>query len=224
MSGAEKRRGLMQEGGTLGGRLASARKRRGLSQRELAQASGLSVSLIRKIEQGEREDTRLETARKLAAALGVPTTTLADQAPLDQPRAASGDLWSSRARRSSSRSAVPPGQRVRERAAEDLAEVPSRPGRRVLDQAEEVGSGGGRGGGCRIRRARRASPSYPISGLFDHRHEPAIRRSRVQPVRAARAIPPGRDRAGTVGAGTAITAEFDGLGSVEVYCAKERPS
>ena len=52
----------MQAGSTLGGRLASARKRRGLSQRELAQASGLSVSLIRKIEQGEREDTRLETA------------------------------------------------------------------------------------------------------------------------------------------------------------------
>jgi transcriptional regulator with XRE-family HTH domain len=83
----------VQEGSTLGGRLASARKRRGLSQRELAQAPGLSVSLIRKIEQGEREDTRLETARKLAAALGVPTTTLVGQAPPDEPRAASGDLW-----------------------------------------------------------------------------------------------------------------------------------
>ena len=109
----------MQEGGTLGGRLASARKRRGLSQRELAQASGLSVSLIRKIEQGEREDTRLETARKLAAALGVPTTTLADQAPLDQPRAASGDLWVQ------SRQAIIQPQRRPTRAA-----VPGTGGRR----------------------------------------------------------------------------------------------
>ncbi|MEU3755127.1 helix-turn-helix transcriptional regulator [Streptomyces olivoreticuli] len=63
-------------GATIGRRLHDVRKRRGLSQRELATASGVSLSLIRKLEQGERNDTRLETARRLAVALGVPTTQL----------------------------------------------------------------------------------------------------------------------------------------------------
>ena len=40
--------------GSLGERLQSIRKRRGLSQRELAGRSGVSVSLIRQIEQGAR--------------------------------------------------------------------------------------------------------------------------------------------------------------------------
>ncbi|MBC2864243.1 helix-turn-helix domain-containing protein [Streptomyces mexicanus] len=60
----------------LGVRLQGIRKRRGLSQRELSELSGVSVSLIRKLEQGERDDTRLETARRLANALKVPTTRL----------------------------------------------------------------------------------------------------------------------------------------------------
>jgi transcriptional regulator with XRE-family HTH domain len=47
-----------------------------LTQRELASESGVSLSLIRKLEQGEREDTRLETVRRLAVALRVPTTRL----------------------------------------------------------------------------------------------------------------------------------------------------
>ncbi|WP_433682232.1 helix-turn-helix domain-containing protein [Nocardia sp. CA-119907] len=53
----------------LGERLQSVRKRRGLTQRELAQASNVSVSLVRKIEQGERDDTRIETLRRMAAAM-----------------------------------------------------------------------------------------------------------------------------------------------------------
>ncbi|MEV7506111.1 helix-turn-helix transcriptional regulator [Streptomyces sp. NPDC093018] len=60
----------------LGERLRDTRKRRGLSQRELSERSGVSLSLIRKLEQGERNDTRLETARQLASALKVPTTRL----------------------------------------------------------------------------------------------------------------------------------------------------
>ncbi|WP_330468716.1 helix-turn-helix domain-containing protein [Streptomyces longwoodensis] len=60
----------------LGERLRETRKRRGLSQRELADLAGVSLSLIRKLEQGERNDTRLETARQLASALKVPTTRL----------------------------------------------------------------------------------------------------------------------------------------------------
>ncbi|AYN40204.1 XRE family transcriptional regulator [Streptomyces dangxiongensis] len=60
----------------LGERLRGIRKHRGLSQRELADLSGVSLSLIRKLEQGERNETRLETARQLAHALKVPTTRL----------------------------------------------------------------------------------------------------------------------------------------------------
>ncbi|MFE0964026.1 MULTISPECIES: helix-turn-helix domain-containing protein [Streptomyces] len=60
----------------IGERLRDVRKRRGMSQRDLAERSGVSLSLIRKLEQGERGDTRLETARQLASALRVPTTRL----------------------------------------------------------------------------------------------------------------------------------------------------
>lgn len=60
--------------GDLGQRLQSVRKRRGLTQRELAVNSAVSVSLIRKIEQRERDDTRIETLRRLAVALGCPLT------------------------------------------------------------------------------------------------------------------------------------------------------
>ncbi|MDL4772555.1 helix-turn-helix domain-containing protein [Actinomadura xylanilytica] len=57
-------------------RLQSVRKRRGLTQKDLAFHSGVSLSLIRKLEQGEREDTRLETLRKLAKSLQVSTSDL----------------------------------------------------------------------------------------------------------------------------------------------------
>ncbi|MFC9928308.1 helix-turn-helix transcriptional regulator [Streptomyces sp. NPDC127190] len=60
----------------IGKRLQDVRKRRGMTQRQLASESGVSVSLIRKLEQGERADTRLETARRLAQVLRVPTTSL----------------------------------------------------------------------------------------------------------------------------------------------------
>ena len=66
----------MDQARTPGDNVREARKRRGLTQRELAELSGLSVSLIRKLEQGERDDIRIETARKLAVSLQVPTTSL----------------------------------------------------------------------------------------------------------------------------------------------------
>lgn len=77
----------------LGARLQSIRKRRGLSQRELADASGVSVSWIRQIEQGAQEDTRVETARKLAVGLQVPTTELIGGSPALPPVAASDAMW-----------------------------------------------------------------------------------------------------------------------------------
>ncbi|MEE4424308.1 helix-turn-helix domain-containing protein [Streptomyces bugieae] len=60
----------------IGARVRTIRKRRGLTQRELADASGVSLSLIRQLEQGAAPGTRMETAHKLAAALRVTTTTL----------------------------------------------------------------------------------------------------------------------------------------------------
>lgn len=60
----------------VGDRLREVRKRRGLTQRELAARAGVSLSLVRKLEQGERTDTRLETMRRFAVALAVPTTRL----------------------------------------------------------------------------------------------------------------------------------------------------
>ncbi len=72
----------------IGARLREARKRRGLTQRELARLSGVPVSLIRKLEQGDYDNgLRLETVRKMAVALSVPTSALAigsRPAPPDQ--------------------------------------------------------------------------------------------------------------------------------------------
>ncbi|GAA3307137.1 hypothetical protein GCM10020295_65210 [Streptomyces cinereospinus] len=78
----------------MGKRLQDVRKRRGMSQRQLASESGVSLSLIRKLEQAERGDTRLETARQLAQALRVPTTSLiAAHEEGRQPAPGADDRW-----------------------------------------------------------------------------------------------------------------------------------
>jgi transcriptional regulator with XRE-family HTH domain len=83
---------MPEQPGQIGERLRNVRKRCGLSQTELADLSGVSLSLIRKLEQGERADTRVETLRKLASAMDVPTTALLDQPLAEQPPA-DGTLW-----------------------------------------------------------------------------------------------------------------------------------
>lgn len=60
----------------LGDRLHRYRRYAGLTQRALAQRSEVSVSLIRLIEQGERDTTRLATAHRLARALHITTGQL----------------------------------------------------------------------------------------------------------------------------------------------------
>ncbi|UGQ09793.1 helix-turn-helix domain-containing protein [Yinghuangia sp. ASG 101] len=80
-------------GANIGEQLRDVRKRRGLTQRELAELSGVSLSLIRKLEQGEKSDTRLETARKLATALRVPTTRLMTDSREDAATQETVDLW-----------------------------------------------------------------------------------------------------------------------------------
>lgn len=78
---------------TLGERLQSVRKRQGLTQQELASESGVSVSLIRLLEQGAREDTRLETARKLAIGLRVPTSALIVRPDADRAAEGTVEEW-----------------------------------------------------------------------------------------------------------------------------------
>jgi transcriptional regulator with XRE-family HTH domain len=77
----------------LGDRLRSVRKRRGLTQRELAQTARVSLSLVKKLEQGAREDIRLETARQLAVALDIPTSALTDAPDVPVPASDSTARW-----------------------------------------------------------------------------------------------------------------------------------
>ena len=56
----------------IGRRIADLRARRGLTQEELAELSGVSISVIRKVEQG-RGGARMETFHAIARALGVVT-------------------------------------------------------------------------------------------------------------------------------------------------------
>jgi transcriptional regulator with XRE-family HTH domain len=78
----------------LGMRLREARKRRGLTQRELARLSDLSLSLIRKLEQGDYENgLRLDTVHRLAVVLGVQTSYLAAGGDAPGPRRESGSSW-----------------------------------------------------------------------------------------------------------------------------------
>ncbi len=61
----------------IGRAVREARKRRGLTQQELARLSGLSVSLVRKLEQDDYDNgLRLESVHRLAVALEVTTSFL----------------------------------------------------------------------------------------------------------------------------------------------------
>lgn len=68
--------------GKAGQRVAGARRRRGLTQGELAELAGVSVSTVRQIEQDAATwNVRVETLRKLAVALRVPTAALLEDPP-----------------------------------------------------------------------------------------------------------------------------------------------
>jgi transcriptional regulator with XRE-family HTH domain len=85
--------GPVHENTPLSERLRVVRKRRGLTQRELANRSGVSYSLIGKIEEGERENTRLETLHKLAIVLRVPTSALAAGPDAAEPERTDVEEW-----------------------------------------------------------------------------------------------------------------------------------
>jgi transcriptional regulator with XRE-family HTH domain len=78
---------------TVGDRVRDVRKRRGLSQRQLADLSGVSISLIRKLEQDDYGNVRLETLHKLAATLRIPTTALATESDADGPDKQEVQQW-----------------------------------------------------------------------------------------------------------------------------------
>src|SRR5436305_7293328 len=60
----------------IGDNLARIRRRRGLTQEQLAERAEVSVSVIRKLERGDRDTASIPTLRKLAAALSVTTVEL----------------------------------------------------------------------------------------------------------------------------------------------------
>ncbi|KZM68493.1 helix-turn-helix domain-containing protein [Nocardia terpenica] len=80
-------------GASIGDRLRGIRKRRGLTQVELAERSGVSVQLIRLLEQGEQQRTRTETARRLASALRVNTSDLVAEPDTAEPETTDVELW-----------------------------------------------------------------------------------------------------------------------------------
>lgn len=62
--------------GHIGDRVGDLRRRRGLTQEDLAEASGVAVSTIRKLEQGARHTARIATLNALAQGLRVPLSVL----------------------------------------------------------------------------------------------------------------------------------------------------
>jgi transcriptional regulator with XRE-family HTH domain len=77
----------------IGTRVRETRKRRGLTQKELAQLSGVSISLVRKLEQGDYGGVRLDTVHKLAVALRVQTSVLAVGGDAPVPDRESTTRW-----------------------------------------------------------------------------------------------------------------------------------
>jgi transcriptional regulator with XRE-family HTH domain len=78
--------------GTPGERVAAVRERRGLTQRELAQATRMSVSAVSKIERGE-VTPRLATLLKFARVLRVKTSAFTGPARSEPPEAVPVEQW-----------------------------------------------------------------------------------------------------------------------------------
>jgi transcriptional regulator with XRE-family HTH domain len=66
--------------------LKRLRARAGLTQQQLADRAGLSIALVLGLEQGKRDNPRLDTLRKLAAGLGCTVAELVGEAPPAPPR------------------------------------------------------------------------------------------------------------------------------------------
>jgi transcriptional regulator with XRE-family HTH domain len=78
---------------TPGDRIRNVRKRRGLTQRELAGKAGVALATVKKIEQGTYGALRSAMARKLAVALDVPTSALLTEPDAPVPSPESIQRW-----------------------------------------------------------------------------------------------------------------------------------
>lgn len=76
---------------TIGARLARRRQLRGLTQEQLATASGVSAATIRKLERDDRTTARVGTLHRLATALGCQTQDLLGTAVTTAPVGPSDD-------------------------------------------------------------------------------------------------------------------------------------
>ncbi|MFB6909165.1 helix-turn-helix domain-containing protein [Streptomyces bacillaris] len=76
-----------------GKKVKQARKLRGLTQVELATHSGVSLSLLRKLEQGERPRVRMATLHALAKALRMPTMDLVAEPHEEGAQEGTLELW-----------------------------------------------------------------------------------------------------------------------------------
>jgi transcriptional regulator with XRE-family HTH domain len=83
----------VNDSATVGDRLREIRKRRGMTQRDLARESRVSLSLIRKVEQGDHDRVGAVALRKLAVALDVPVTALLTVPAQPSHAPASGEMW-----------------------------------------------------------------------------------------------------------------------------------
>ncbi len=75
----------------MGDRIAALRLRRGLTQETLAERAGLSVDVIRKLEQGRRKTARLASINALARALDTEPSHLVGQPGTFESRGEPGD-------------------------------------------------------------------------------------------------------------------------------------
>src|SRR5215468_9349320 len=66
----------------LGRKIAAERRRRGLSQPELARLLGRSVAWVSQVERGVRKVDRMSVLQTVATALDVPLAELAAEAPV----------------------------------------------------------------------------------------------------------------------------------------------
>ena len=70
---------------TFGERLASKRREKGWSQRELARHAGVSHTIVADVEKGARHSIGTDAAKKLARALGVSVDYLLGTFEDDEP-------------------------------------------------------------------------------------------------------------------------------------------
>ncbi|WP_217189094.1 helix-turn-helix domain-containing protein [Streptomyces buecherae] len=77
----------------VGKKVKEARKISGLTQRQLADSSGVSLSTIRKLEQGDRESARMETLHALACVLRVETMDLVTEPREEEAHPETRELW-----------------------------------------------------------------------------------------------------------------------------------